>query len=115
MKVKANDKFSFPLSIDFGPYQTPDAVDKQTAGQQYVLQAILVHKGSAASQGHYGEPLLSPHMHAILHAQPYSAASKNNKQDLKRHELSSTCCVLLQWHMCMRAAQASGGALMMRA
>ena len=65
MKVKATDKFCFPLSIDFAPYQSSNNDDKQAASQLYDLQAILIHKGSSASQGHYGELLLSP---KVLHS-----------------------------------------------
>lgn len=54
MKVKATDKFSFPLSIDLGPYQSPSSNAQDAESQQYDLQAILIHKGSSASQGHYG-------------------------------------------------------------
>ncbi|KAL3150109.1 hypothetical protein ABBQ38_013448 [Trebouxia sp. C0009 RCD-2024] len=54
MKVKATDKFSFPLSIDLGPYQAPHSKQQGAAASQvYDLQAILIHKGSSASQGHY--------------------------------------------------------------
>lgn len=57
MKVKATDKFSFPLSIDLGPYQAPHSKQQGAAASQvYDLQAILIHKGSSASQGHYGKP-----------------------------------------------------------
>lgn len=55
MKVKATDKFSFPLSIDLGPYQSPGINPQDAESQQYDLQAILIHKGSSASQGHYGD------------------------------------------------------------
>ena len=51
-KVKANDKISFPLELDMQPLL--DAGDV-AAEQQYDLQAILVHRGSNASSGHYGE------------------------------------------------------------
>ena len=54
MKVKATDKFSFPLNIDLGPYQSPDSKQQDAVSQVYDLQAILIHKGSSASQGHYG-------------------------------------------------------------
>lgn len=56
MKVKATDKFSFPLSIDFAPYKSSDSNSQDAGSQQYDLQAILIHKGSSASQGHYGNP-----------------------------------------------------------
>lgn len=54
LKVKATDKFSFPLSIDFGPYQSSGSKPDDAGSQLYDLQAILIHKGSSASQGHYG-------------------------------------------------------------
>ena len=59
MKVKASDKFSFPLSIDLGPYLSPveACLDAGVRVQVYDLQAILIHKGSSASQGHYGNGL----------------------------------------------------------
>ena len=56
MKVKATDKFSFPLSIDFAPYKSSGSNSQDAGSQQYDLQAILIHKGSSASQGHYGNP-----------------------------------------------------------
>ena len=49
-KVKANDKFRFPLELDLGAYLPPEAQD----GAVYDLSAILIHKGSSASHGHYG-------------------------------------------------------------
>ena len=55
MKVKASNKFSFPLSLDFAPYQSSSAAAHDAGSQQYDLQAILIHKGPSASQGHYGE------------------------------------------------------------
>lgn len=57
LKVKVTDKFSFPLSMDFGPYQSPGSKAEDAGGQLYDLQAILIHKGSSASQGHYGKQL----------------------------------------------------------
>jgi hypothetical protein len=57
MKVKASDKFSFPLSIDLGPYLSPVDASLDAGLQVYDLQAILIHKGSSASQGHYGNGL----------------------------------------------------------
>ncbi|KAL0020878.1 hypothetical protein WJX77_005350 [Trebouxia sp. C0004] len=53
MKVKASDKFSFPLSINLGPYLCPVDASLDAGVQVYDLQAILIHKGSSASQGHY--------------------------------------------------------------
>ncbi len=49
-KVKANDKFRFPLELDLSAYLPPEAQD----GAVYDLSAILIHKGSSASHGHYG-------------------------------------------------------------
>ena len=57
MKVKASDKFSFPLSINLGPYVSPVDAPLDAGVQVYDLQAILIHKGSSASQGHYGNGL----------------------------------------------------------
>ncbi len=57
MKVKASDKFSFPLNIDLGPYLSPVDASLDAGVQVYDLQAILIHKGSSASQGHYGNGL----------------------------------------------------------
>ena len=52
-KVKANDKFRFPLELDLSAYLPPEAQD----GAVYDLSAILIHKGSSASHGHYGARL----------------------------------------------------------
>jgi hypothetical protein len=60
MKVKASDKFSFPLSINLGPYLSPVDASLDAEVQVYDLQAILIHKGSSASQGHYGNGSLPP-------------------------------------------------------
>ncbi len=49
-KVKANDKFRFPLELDLSAYLPPEAQH----GAVYDLSAILIHKGSSASHGHYG-------------------------------------------------------------
>lgn len=54
MKVKASDKFMFPLSMDFETYQSSSDV-RAAGSQMYDLHAILIHKGSSASQGHYSE------------------------------------------------------------
>jgi hypothetical protein len=51
-KVKANDKFRFPVELDLGAYLPPEGQD----GAVYDLSAILIHKGSSASHGHYGAP-----------------------------------------------------------
>ena len=51
-KVKANDKFRFPIELDLSAYLPPEAQD----GAVYDLSAILIHKGSSASHGHYGAP-----------------------------------------------------------
>ena len=71
-RVKANDKLSFPVALDMGPFLAGDSTpptgqpaspSQATAGLQaaclqYELAAILVHKGGSATQGHYGEPSL---------------------------------------------------------
>ena len=59
MKVKASDKFMFPLSMDFGPFQSADS-QVAAQSQMYDLHAILIHKGSSASQGHYGKATYCP-------------------------------------------------------
>ena len=53
-KVKANDKFRFPIELDLAAYLPPEA----QGGAVYDLSAILIHKGSSASHGHYGAPAL---------------------------------------------------------
>ena len=45
-RVKANDKFSFPLKL-------PASMITHEGGEVYHLEAILLHKGSSARQGHY--------------------------------------------------------------
>ena len=50
-KVKASDKFRFPLELDLGAY-LPHSLTGESA--QYDLTAILIHKGTSASHGHYG-------------------------------------------------------------
>ena len=56
-KVKAHDKISFPLELDMQPLL--DAADV-AGGQQYDLQAILIHRGNNASSGHYGASCARP-------------------------------------------------------
>lgn len=48
-RVKASDKFSFPVEID--AYMVTH--DAQTKGIMYDLEGILLHKGPSARQGHY--------------------------------------------------------------
>ncbi|KAI8111447.1 hypothetical protein M9435_003948 [Picochlorum sp. BPE23] len=48
-RVKASDKFSFPMEID--AYMVTH--DAQTKGIMYDLEGILLHKGPSARQGHY--------------------------------------------------------------
>ena len=55
MKVKASDKLTFPLRIDMEAYLSPVNASGVPGRQVYDLQAILIHKGSSASQGHYGK------------------------------------------------------------
>ena len=45
-RVKANDKFSFPLEL-------PASMITHEGKEVYHLEAILLHKGSSARQGHY--------------------------------------------------------------
>lgn len=55
-KVKVSDKFQFPLELDLGAYLPPELAADSA---QYDLTAILIHKGTSASHGHYGAlPLL---------------------------------------------------------
>eukprot|EP00850_Spirogloea_muscicola_P020249 SM000211S06619 [mRNA] locus=s211:54955:61007:+ [translate_table: standard] len=55
-KKKVTSRFSFPVSLDLGPRLSPPP-GGAAAGPQpatvYDLAAILVHKGSMASSGHY--------------------------------------------------------------
>ena len=53
MRVKAGDKFSFPLMLDFDAFSVA-TVDQAREPALYDLAAILIHKGSNATQGHYG-------------------------------------------------------------
>lgn len=63
-RVKATDRFAFPLELDMAPYlQQGQQQEGQQAqqGQQgggpplvYDLVAILIHKGGSAMHGHYG-------------------------------------------------------------
>ncbi len=80
MKVKASDKFSFPLSINLGPYLSPVDASLDAGVQVYDLQAILIHKGSSASQGHYGNGSVAslPPLHIALFqlAQPCLSCNK---------------------------------------
>jgi Ubiquitin carboxyl-terminal hydrolase len=52
-KVKINSKFAFPLEVDLASLM--GAPPAELCG--YHLVAILIHKGSNASHGHYGAPL----------------------------------------------------------
>ena len=60
MKVKASDKFSFPVSIDMTKLVSGvevsniDLEGDSPAELEYELAAILIHKGPSASHGHYG-------------------------------------------------------------
>lgn len=88
MKVKASDKFMFPLSMDFGPYQSAD--NEQAAGSQiYDLHAILIHKGASASHGHYGIFTFPLH---VVHEQLCSGKYRGKNLDVHSmnwHKLSS--------------------------
>lgn len=69
-KAKASDKFSFPLELDLDEVHAR-AEDAAPGGAEsfkgshlaapkapsriYRLSAVLIHKGSSASHGHYGE------------------------------------------------------------
>ena len=52
-RKKVSAKFAFPRSLDLGPLLRPAAGDPPAEGAQYELAAILVHKGNAATSGHY--------------------------------------------------------------
>lgn len=62
-KVKASDKLSFPLKLDLAPVLAVDSASQPHGRPQqdtnYELMSILIHKGSSASHGHYGNVLLS--------------------------------------------------------
>lgn len=61
-KVKVSDKFRFPLELDLGAYLPPELAAQSA---QYDLTAILIHKGTSASHGHYGAlPCLPRSAHA---------------------------------------------------
>ena len=53
-RKKVTDKFAFPRSLDMAAHLPPAAADGGGASTQYELVAILAHKGSAATSGHYG-------------------------------------------------------------
>ncbi|KAK9803279.1 hypothetical protein WJX72_005931 [[Myrmecia] bisecta] len=52
MKVKATDKLSFPQSLDLAAFAPPQQLHGGDT-LMYDLVAILIHKGSSASHGHY--------------------------------------------------------------
>jgi hypothetical protein len=71
-KKKATDKMSIPLQLDVGavlgaaglelPAAAPLGPDGSLllpggAAAQYELAAVLIHKGTSASHGHYGKGL----------------------------------------------------------
>lgn len=49
--MKVSDKFSFPLELR-GSALSDDPAARQAV---YDLEAILIHKGTSAIHGHYGE------------------------------------------------------------
>ena len=58
-KVKASDKFSFPMSLDTASLignkaGVIDLDEEASETNDYELAAILFHKGPSASHGHYG-------------------------------------------------------------
>lgn len=63
-KKKASNKLSFPLSLDMPTVLASVAQDNGHGGAvtdvegkpagQYDLVAVLIHKGTSASHGHYG-------------------------------------------------------------
>jgi hypothetical protein len=57
-RKKVTDKFTFPLTLDLAEYLpaagAAGADADADAGGVYDLAAILVHKGNAATSGHYG-------------------------------------------------------------
>ena len=51
-RVKASDKFAFPLELSGAALVGAEGVE---AAEIYDLEAILIHKGGSALQGHYGK------------------------------------------------------------
>lgn len=69
-KQKAMDKLSFPALLDVPSVLASVALDNDAVGhavvgtdgqpvQQYELVAVLIHKGTSASHGHYGKHAMS--------------------------------------------------------
>lgn len=53
-RKKITAKFAFPQQLDMQPLLRPTAgVDAPADGAQYDLAAVVMHKGSAATSGHY--------------------------------------------------------------
>ena len=52
-QVKVSNKFAFPLELDMGGMLSSDAPQLQNESE-YELSAVLLHKGSNATSGHYG-------------------------------------------------------------
>eukprot|EP00873_Tetraselmis_striata_P012784 jgi/Tetstr1/433048/TSEL_022383.t1 len=50
-KVKAHDKFRFPLQLDLGGFVDSAAANEE--GTAYELSSVLIHRGASASSGHY--------------------------------------------------------------
>ncbi len=59
-QVKVIDKFEFPLVLNMDGMVSPsDATIGEHQFHEYELSAVLLHKGSNATSGHYG-PQASP-------------------------------------------------------
>ncbi len=58
-KVKATDKLSMPLKLDMASILAMAGAQSLVTGTyedaQYELMSILIHKGTSASHGHYGD------------------------------------------------------------
>ena len=55
-RKKVTAKFAFPRQLDLRHALHPAPGDAPSDGAQYDLAAILVHKGNAATSGHYSTP-----------------------------------------------------------
>jgi hypothetical protein len=56
-RVKASDRFAFPLELDMAPHLGPQEGQEGAGAARpllYDLAAILIHKGGSAMHGHYG-------------------------------------------------------------
>ncbi len=100
------DKFSFPLLLNLGAYLPAADADAGAAaaaaaaaedGGLYELTAILVHKGSAATSGHYGASARS----ACVRPLQCAASAMADAAALLRRRL--------QWRTCGTRPRGCGG------